>query len=56
MIAPSRHIRAVAKAGVYLVLYRETYFEGHLPVVHLPVVDTAASFDDLEPTEILDCL
>ena len=34
----------------------EADFEGDLPVMHLPLVDVATGFDDLEPTEAFDGL
>src|ERR1035438_2517437 len=34
----------------------EPDFDGHLPVIHLPLVDVAACFDHLEPAQVLDGL
>jgi len=32
----------------------EADFDGHLPVIHLSLVDIAARFDHLEPAQVLD--
>jgi hypothetical protein len=32
----------------------ETDFDGHLPVLHLPLVDVAARVDHLKPAQVLD--
>jgi len=34
----------------------EADFDGHLPVIHLSLVDIAARFDHLEPAQVLDSL
>src|ERR1035441_10047017 len=34
--------------------YGEADFDGHLPVIHFSLVDSAARFDHLEPAQVLD--
>ena len=36
------------------VFHGEADFDGHLPVIHLSLGDTAARFDHLEPAQVLD--
>ena len=36
------------------ILYGEADFNGHLPMLHFPLVDIAARFDHLKPRQIFD--
>ena len=36
------------------VFHGEADFDGHLPVIHLSLVDIAARFGHLEPAQVLD--
>jgi hypothetical protein len=38
----------------FSAFHGEADFDGHLPVVYLPFVDTSAGFDHLEPAQVLD--
>ena len=46
----------VLQARLRSGFHGEPDFDGHLPVIHLPLVDVAARFDHLEPAQVLDGL
>jgi len=39
-----------------LVFHHETHLDGHLPVMHLALLDVAARFHHLKPAQVLDRL